>query len=223
MIGNKWDNYLKQEFNKDYFKELLSFVKKEYHEKTIYPKQNEVFNAFRYTDFDNVKVVILGQDPYHGPNQAEGLSFSVSNEVLKPPSLQNIFKELESDLKIPFPEHNSLKPWAKQGVLLLNAVLTVEEHKPTSHKDKGWEQFTDAVIQILNKKEEPIVFILWGSYARSKKTFITNPKHLIIESAHPSPFSARNGFFGSKPFSRTNDFLRKNHRKEIDWIFYFCA
>ena len=217
MIGNKWDNYLKQEFNKDYFKELLSFVKKEYHEKTIYPKQNEVFNAFRYTDFDNVKVVILGQDPYHGPNQAEGLSFSVSNEVLKPPSLQNIFKELESDLKIPFPEHNSLKPWAKQGVLLLNAVLTVEEHKPTSHKDKGWEQFTDAVIQILNKKEEPIVFILWGSYARSKKIFITNPKHLIIESAHPSPFSARNGFFGSKPFSRTNDFLRKNHRKEIDW------
>ena len=217
MIGNKWDNYLKQEFNKDYFKELLSFVKKEYHEKTIYPKQNEVFNAFRYTDFDNVKVVILGQDPYHGPNQAEGLSFSVSNEVLKPPPLQNIFKELESDLKIPFPEHNSLKPWAKQGVLLLNAVLTVEEHKPTSHKDKGWEQFTDAVIQILNKKEEPIVFILWGSYARSKKTFITNPKHLIIESAHPSPFSARNGFFGSKPFSRTNDFLRKNHRKEIDW------
>lgn len=217
MIGNKWDYYLKQEFDKDYFKELLSFVKKEYHEKTIYPKQNEVFNAFRYTDFDNVKVVILGQDPYHGPNQAEGLSFSVSNEVLKPPSLQNIFKELESDLKIPFPEHNSLKPWAKQGVLLLNAVLTVEEHKPTSHKDKGWEQFTDAVIQILNKKEEPIVFILWGSYARSKKIYITNPKHLIIESAHPSPFSARNGFFGSKPFSRTNDFLRKNHRKEIDW------
>ena len=217
MIGNKWDYYLKQEFDKDYFKELLSFVKKEYHEKTIYPKQNEVFNAFRYTDFDNVKVVILGQDPYHGPNQAEGLSFSVSNEVLKPPSLQNIFKELASDLKIPFPEHNSLKPWAKQGVLLLNAVLTVEEHKPTSHKDKGWEQFTDAVIQILNKKEEPIVFILWGSYARSKKIYITNPKHLIIESAHPSPFSARNGFFGSKPFSRTNDFLRKNHRKEIDW------
>ena len=217
MIGNKWDYYLKQEFDKDYFKELLSFVKKEYHEKTIYPKQNEVFNAFRYTDFDNVKVVILGQDPYHGPNQAEGLSFSVSNEVLKPPSLQNIFKELESDLGTPFPEHNSLKPWAKQGVLLLNAVLTVEEHKPTSHKDKGWEQFTDAVIQILNKKEEPIVFILWGSYARSKKAFITNPKHLIIESAHPSPFSARNGFFGSKPFSRTNEFLRKTNQKEIDW------
>ena len=217
MIGNNWDNYLKQEFNKDYFKELLSFVKKEYHEKTIYPKQNEVFNAFRYTDFDNVKVVILGQDPYHGPNQAEGLSFSVSNEVLKPPSLQNIFKELESDLGIPFPEHNSLKPWAKQGVLLLNAVLTVEEHKPTSHKDQGWEIFTDAVIKKLNERDKPIVFILWGAYARSKKNYITNPIHLVIESAHPSPFSARNGFFGSKPFSKTNDFLKKNGIKEIDW------
>ncbi len=217
MIGNKWDIYLKQEFEKEYFKNLLSFVKEEYHNKTIYPKQNEVFNAFRYTDFDDVKVVILGQDPYHGPNQAEGLSFSVSNEVLKPPSLQNIFKELESDLKIPFPEHNSLKPWAKQGVLLLNAVLTVEEHKPTSHKDKGWENFTDAIIEILNKKEDPIVFILWGSYARSKKSLITNPKHFVIESAHPSPFSARNGFFGSKPFSRTNEFLKKNGIKEIDW------
>ena len=217
MIGNKWDYYLKQEFDKDYFKELLSFVKKEYHEKTIYPKQNEVFNAFRYTDFDNVKVVILGQDPYHGPNQAEGLSFSVSNEVLKPPSLQNIFKELESDLKIPFPEVNSLKPWAKQGVLLLNAVLTVEEHKPTSHKNKGWETFTDDVIKLINQKQTPVVFILWGSYAREKKKLITNPIHLVIESAHPSPFSARNGFFGSKPFSKTNDFLKKNGIKEIDW------
>ena len=217
MIGNKWDNILNEEYNKDYFKNLIDFVKKEYKEKTIYPKQNEVFNAFRYTDFDNVKVVILGQDPYHGPNQAEGLSFSVSNEVLKPPSLKNIFKELESDLKIPFPEHNSLKPWAKQGVLLLNAVLTVEEHKPTSHKDKGWETFTNSVIKILNKREKPIVFILWGSYAKKKKEFITNPKHYIIESAHPSPFSARNGFFGSKPFSKTNEFLRKNDIKEINW------
>ena len=217
MIGNDWDILLQDEYQKEYFKKLLNFVKKEYQTKTIYPKQNEVFNAFRYTDFDDVKVVILGQDPYHGPNQAEGLSFSVSNEVLKPPSLQNIFKELESDLKIPFPEHNSLKPWAKQGVLLLNAVLTVEEHKPTSHKDKGWENFTDAIIEILNKKEDPIVFILWGSYARSKKSLITNPKHLVIESAHPSPFSARNGFFGSKPFSKTNEFLKKNGIKEIDW------
>ena len=217
MIGNNWDSLLKEEYQKEYFKNLLDFIKKEYKEKTIYPKQNEVFNAFRYTDFSNVKVVILGQDPYHGPDQAEGLSFSVKNEVLKPPSLQNIFKELESDLGIPFPKHNSLKPWAKQGVLLLNAVLTVEEHKPTSHKDKGWETFTDDIIKIINKKEEPVVFILWGAYARAKKELITNPKHLIIESAHPSPFSARNGFFGSRPFSRTNEFLRKNNEKEIDW------
>lgn len=217
MIGNKWDEILKEEFNKDYFKELISFVKKEYKEKTIYPKENEVFNAFRYTDFDNVKVIILGQDPYHGPNQAEGLSFSVSNDVLKPPSLQNIFKELESDLGIPFPQKNSLKPWAKQGVLLLNAVLTVEEHKPTSHKDKGWETFTDDVIKTLNKKKEPVVFILWGAYAKAKKALITDSRHYIIESAHPSPFSARNGFFGSRPFSKTNEFLKKNNLKEIDW------
>ena len=217
MIGNDWDVLLKDEYNKEYFQNLLEFIKKEYQEKTIYPKQNEVFNAFRYTSFDNVKVVILGQDPYHGPNQAEGLSFSVSNEVLKPPSLQNIFKELETDLGIPFPKSNSLKPWARQGVLLLNAVLTVEEHKPTSHKDKGWEIFTDDVIKMLNKKEEPVVFILWGAYARNKKALITNPKHLIIESAHPSPFSARNGFFGSKPFSKTNKFLKDNNIKEIDW------
>ena len=217
MIGNSWDNKLSEEYKKEYFIELMNFVKDEYEKKTIYPKKNEVFNAFRYTDFDNVKVVILGQDPYHGPNQAEGLSFSVSNEVLKPPSLQNIFKELESDLGIHFPKSNSLKPWAKQCVLLLNAVLTVEEHKPTSHKGRGWETFTDDVIKILNEKEEPLVFILWGAYARSKKELITNPKHLIIESAHPSPFSARNGFFGSKPFSRTNAFLKSNGLKEIDW------
>ena len=217
MIGNKWDELLSEEYKKEYFINLLDFIKNEYKTKTIYPKQNEVFNAFRYTDYDNVKVVILGQDPYHGPNQAEGLSFSVSNEVLKPPSLKNIFKELESDLKIPFPEVNSLKKWAKEGVLLLNAVLTVEEHKPTSHKDKGWEIFTDDVIKLLNKKETPIVFILWGNYARSKKKLITNPKHLVLESAHPSPFSAYNGFFGSKPFSKTNEFLKKNNIKEIDW------
>lgn len=217
MIGNQWDHYLENEYKKEYFQELLDFIKEEYKNKTIYPKQNEVFNAFRYTDYQDIKVVILGQDPYHGINQAEGLSFSVKDEVLKPPSLKNIFKELKSDLGIPFPEHNSLKPWAKQGVLLLNAVLTVEEHKPTSHKDRGWENFTDAVIKVLNERDKPIVFILWGSYARSKKTYITNPIHLVIESAHPSPFSARNGFFGSKPFSKTNEFLKKNGIKEIDW------
>ncbi len=217
MIGNNWDTILKEEFEKDYFKELMKFVSQEYKNKTIYPKQSDVFNAFRYTDFDNVKVVILGQDPYHGPNQAEGLSFSVSNDVLKPPSLKNIFKELESDLQIPFPEHNSLKPWAKEGALLLNAVLTVEEHNPTSHKDHGWETFTDDIIKIINNKKTPVVFILWGSYARNKKSLITNPIHYVIESPHPSPFSAYSGFFGSKPFSKTNNFLKSKGLKEINW------
>lgn len=217
MIGNNWDILLEDEYKKEYFVNLIDFLKKEYKEKTIYPKQNEIFNAFRYTSYDDVKVVIIGQDPYHGPKQAEGLSFSVSNDVLKPPSLHNIFKELQSDLGIPFPEHNSLIPWAREGVLLLNAVLTVEEHKPASHSKIGWEMFTDHVIEILNKREKPIVFILWGAFARSKKALITNPNHYIIESAHPSPFSARNGFFGSKPFSKTNKFLRENNIKEIDW------
>ncbi|MBO5120421.1 MAG: uracil-DNA glycosylase [Bacilli bacterium] len=217
MIGNSWDKLLEEEYKKDYFVNLMEFVKNEYKNKTIYPKQNEVFNAFRYTSFEDVKVVILGQDPYHGPNQAEGLSFSVSNEVLKPPSLKNIFKELESDLGIQFPEANSLIPWAKEGVLLLNAVLTVQEHTPTSHKDKGWETFTDNVIKVLNKKTTPVVFILWGSYARNKKELITNPLHYIIESPHPSPFSARTGFFGSKPFSKTNEYLKSKGIKEINW------
>lgn len=217
MIGNSWDYYLEDEYKKEYFNELLKYVSSEYERKIIYPKKNEIFNAFRYTDFENVKVVILGQDPYHGPNQAEGLSFSVSNKVTKPPSLQNIFKELEDDLGIPFPKHNSLKPWAKEGILLLNAVLTVEEHNPTSHKGKGWEMFTDEVIRIINEKKTPVVFILWGSYAREKKSLITNDIHYIIESPHPSPFSAHNGFFGSKPFSKTNKFLNMNGMKEINW------
>ena len=217
MIGNNWDKLLEDEYKNEYFVNMIEYLKKEYKEKTIYPKQNEIFNAFRYTSYDDVKVVIIGQDPYHGPKQAEGLSFSVSNDVLKPPSLQNIFKELESDLGIPFPKHNSLIPWAREGVLLLNAVLTVEEHKPASHSKIGWEMFTDHVIEVLNKREKPIVFILWGAFARSKKVLITNPNHYIIESAHPSPFSARNGFFGSKPFSKTNEFLNKHNIKEINW------
>lgn len=217
MIGNSWDIYLKEEFQKSYFQDLLKFVNQEYKDKVIFPPKNEIFNAFRYTPYEDVKVVILGQDPYHGINQAQGLSFSVRDTVKKPPSLQNIFKELEEDLGIPFPQHNSLIPWTKQGVMLLNSVLTVEKDKAASHKDKGWEQFTDAVIHILNDKEEPIVFILWGSYARAKKSYITNPKHYIIESAHPSPFSAYNGFFGSRPFSKTNSFLEKSGKKTIDW------
>ena len=217
MIGNSWDLYLKSEFEKPYFKELIRYVDKEYQEKTIYPPKNEIFNAFRYTEYENLKVVILGQDPYHGENQAEGLSFSVSNEVNRPPSLQNIFKELESDLNIKISNNNSLIPWAQEGILLLNAVLTVEKSKPASHQKKGWEMFTDEVIKIINEKETPVVFILWGTYARNKKSLITSKIHHIIESPHPSPFSAYNGFFGSKPFSKTNQFLKENNLKEINW------
>ena len=217
MIGNDWDIILKEEMEKSYFKNLLNIIKHEYETKTIYPKQTEIFKAFRNTSYKDTKVVILGQDPYHGVNQAEGLSFSVKNCVRKPPSLQNIFKEMESDLGIPFPTSNSLIPWAEEGVLLLNTVLTVQESHPASHKDIGWEQFTDEVIKKLNEKETPVVFILWGNFARNKKKLITNPNHYVIESAHPSPFSAYNGFFGSRPFSKTNAFLKSQGLKEIDW------
>ena len=217
MIGNDWDEYLKDEYEKEYFKRLINFIDSEYKSKNIYPKKSEIFSAFRYTSYENTKVLILGQDPYHGENQAEGLSFSVKNCVKKPPSLQNIFKELENDLGYKFPNNNSLIPWAKEGVLLLNTVLTVEEKKPASHKEQGWETFTDEVIKVLNKKEQPVVFILWGNFAKSKKKLITNSIHYIIESAHPSPFSAYNGFFGSKPFSKTNEFLKLKGIKEINW------
>lgn len=217
MIGNDWDNVLEEEVNKDYFKNLLEFIKKEYEQKTIYPKQTEIFKAFRNTSYQNTKVVILGQDPYHGINQAEGLSFSVKEGINKPPSLQNIFKELNSDLGYNIPQTGSLVPWAEEGVLLLNTVLTVEANKPASHKDLGWEKFTDEVIKKVNEKTTPVVFILWGSFARSKKSFITNPIHYIVESPHPSPFSAYNGFFGSKPFSKTNNFLISNGLKPINW------
>lgn len=217
MIGNDWDNYLQDEYTKPYFQELLSFVDDEYHHKTIYPKKNEIFNAFRYTPYEKVKVVILGQDPYHGYQQAQGLSFSVRDGIPKPPSLQNIFKELHDDIGCPIPTTSSLIPWADQGVLLLNSVLTVEANKAASHKGRGWEIFTDEVISILNNKDTPVVFILWGGYARSKKKLITNPLHYIVESAHPSPLSAYNGFFGSKPFSKTNEFLIAHHDKPINW------
>ena len=217
MIGNDWDNYLQEEYTKPYFQELLSFVDDEYHHKTIYPKKNEIFNAFRYTPYEKVKVVILGQDPYHGYQQAQGLYFSVRDGIPKPPSLQNIFKELHDDIGCPIPTTSSLIPWADQGVLLLNSVLTVEANKAASHKGRGWEIFTDEVISILNNKDTPVVFILWGGYARSKKKLITNPLHYIVESAHPSPLSAYNGFFGSKPFSKTNEFLIAHHDKPINW------
>ena len=196
---------------------LLSKINTEYKNKTIYPKKEEVFKAFRLTSYENTKVVILGQDPYHGPGQAEGLSFSVRNGIQKPPSLQNIFKELKDDLGYDVPESGSLTNWAEEGVLLLNAVLTVEGGHAASHQGIGWEMFTDAVISKLNQKETPVVFIFWGSFARAKKKLITNNKHLVIESAHPSPLSAYNGFFGSRPFSKANDFLLKNGIKPINW------
>ena len=208
---------MEQEFKKEYFYKLLKFFKKKYKIKTIYPPKNEVFKAFRYTTYKNLKVVILGQDPYHGEGEAEGLSFSVKEGIKKPPSLVNIFKELNDDLGCSIPRSGSLVSGAKQGVLLLNTVLTVIKDQAASHKNIGWETFTDEVIKLINKKDEPVVFILWGGFARSKKKLITNPKHLIIESAHPSPLSAYNGFFGSKPFSKTNNFLIKNNLKPINW------
>ena len=217
MLGNDWDDILKKEINKDYFVELLERVVKEYSTKTIYPKKEEVFKAFRLTSYKNTKVVILGQDPYHGVGQAEGLSFSVKKGVLKPPSLQNIFKELNSDLGYEIPSDGSLVKWAEEGVLLLNAVLTVESGKAASHQGLGWELFTDEVIRKLNDKKTPVVFILWGSFARAKKKLITNPIHCIIESPHPSPLSAYNGFFGSKPFSKANNFLEKTKQTPINW------
>ena len=216
MINKKWDIILDNEFNKDYFKKLKSYIDDEYKEKIIYPKYENIFNALKLTDYDDVKVVILGQDPYHGENEAHGLSFSVTDGVKMPPSLRNIFKELENDLNIKR-NKTDLTDWAKQGVLLLNAILTVVKDTPLSHKDKGWEIFTDKIIEELGKREEPIVFILWGNYARSKKKLISNKNHLIIESAHPSPLSASRGFFGSCPFSKTNDFLKKNNIDEIKW------
>jgi len=217
MIGNDWDNILNEEINKEYFKNLLELINKEYNTKKIYPKKSEIFKAFRNTSYEETKVVILGQDPYHGENQAEGLSFSVKDGISKPPSLQNIFKELNSDLGYDIPQKGSLVHWTEEGVLLLNAVLTVEAGIPASHKNLGWENFTDEVIKKLNEKTTPIVFILWGSFARSKKTFITNPNHYVIESPHPSPFSAYNGFFGSKPFSKTNNFLISKGLKPVNW------
>ena len=207
MITEKWDKILEEEYKKDYFINMLKTLQIEYRTKTIFPPKHDIFKALRLTDYDNIKIVILGQDPYHGTGEAEGLSFSVQDGIRKPPSLRNIFKELKDDLGYTEPESGSLVKWAKEGVLLLNSLLTVEKDKPLSHKKLGWETFTDEIIKKINEKETPVVFILWGAYARSKKVYITNTNHFIIESAHPSPFSARNGFFGSKPFSRDNNFL----------------
>lgn len=216
MITKNWDNILKDEYNKDYFKRLRSFLKEEYSTKICYPKKEEIFNALKYTNYEDVKVVILGQDPYHGENEAHGFCFSVRNAVRRPPSLNNILKELYDDLKIVRKE-NELTSWAEQGVLLLNSVLTVVKDTPLSHRGIGWEEFTDSIIKKINEKDSTVVYILWGSYARSKKYLIINPKHYVIESAHPSPLSANKGFFGSKPFSKTNEILIKNNMKPINW------
>jgi uracil-DNA glycosylase len=216
MINKKWDIILKDEFAEEYFKNLGNYVKKVYAEKVVYPPYKDIFNALRYTDYDEVKVVILGQDPYHGEHEAHGLSFSVQEGVKRPPSLNNIFKELYNDLGIKRTDNN-LTDWAKQGVLLLNAIMTVEKDKPLSHKGIGWERFTDTIIQKLNERDKPVVFVLWGSFARSKKEMITNPIHYVIESPHPSPLSASHGFFGSKPFSKINNFLESKNIPKINW------
>lgn len=216
MINKKWDLLLKDEMKKDYFKELGIFVKNEYNKKTVYPEYKDIFKTLRLTDYDEVKVVILGQDPYHGENEAHGLSFSVPQGIKMPPSLLNIFKELYNDLGIKRTK-TDLTDWGEQGVLLLNSILTVVKDSPLSHKNKGWEIFTDRLIELLGEREKPMVFILWGNYARSKKELIKNKNHLIIENVHPSPLSASRGFFGSKPFSKTNNFLIKNNIKPIKW------
>ena len=216
MKNTKWYSLLSKEYEKEYFVNLQNFVRNEYKNKTIFPPASSVFKALELSDYDKVKVVILGQDPYHGIGEAQGLSFSVPVDVRRPPSLRNIFVELENDLGIKR-DKNDLSDWASQGVLLLNSILTVQMDTPLSHKDKGWEVFTDEIIKLVNKKETPVVFILWGSYARSKKVLIDNPIHYVIESVHPSPLSASRGFFGSKPFSKTNSFLEKNKIEGIKW------
>lgn len=219
VVTNDWTPVMKQESQKPYYQKLTEFVKSEYvgTEHIIYPPSEDIFNALNLTPLKEVKAVILGQDPYHDENQAHGLCFSVQPGVKVPPSLVNIYKELQDDLGLKIPNNGYLVKWAKQGVLMLNTVLTVRAHQANSHKGKGWEKFTDAIIQAVNEQDRPIVFILWGKNARDKKKMLTNPKHLILESAHPSPLSAYNGFFGSKPFSKTNNFLKEHNIEPIDW------
>lgn len=217
QIGNDWDEKLKVVWESEGFKKFMTIVEQEYNTKEIFPPKNYIFNALKLTPYQNTKVVIVGQDPYHGVGEAHGLSFSVQEGIKVPPSLKNIYKELEDDLGIPSRVSGDLTGWAKEGVLLLNAVLTVVKDTPASHKNLGWERLTDYIIKVLNEKEEPVVFILWGNFAKAKKELITNPKHLVLTSAHPSPFSANYGFFGSKPFSKTNEFLQKNNLNPIDW------
>lgn len=216
-LGNDWDNILADEWEKPYYKQLRAFLKKEYSTRRIYPHMNDIFNALKLTSFEDTKVVIIGQDPYHGPGQAHGLCFSVKKGVPHPPSLKNIFKELNSDVGKEIPAHGELTEWAKQGVLLLNNVLTVQEGNPTSHKGMGWEIFTDRVIFELNRKETPVVFLLWGAHAQKKAEIITNPIHKKLACVHPSPLSASRGFFGCRHFSKTNEILKASGLDEICW------
>ncbi|MGT2865859.1 uracil-DNA glycosylase [Streptococcus fryi] len=216
MKHSRWHDLIKKELPDGYYAQINQFMDKVYAQARIYPPRDKVFNAIQTTDLGDVKVVILGQDPYHGPNQAQGLSFSVPNHIPAPPSLQNILKELSDDIGVK--ANHDLTAWAEQGVLLLNACLTVPEHQPNGHANLIWEPFTDAIIKVVNQKDSPVVFILWGGYARKKKGLITNPRHLIIESAHPSPLSAYRGFFGSKPFSQANAFLKQHRLEEINWL-----
>ncbi|WP_462314993.1 uracil-DNA glycosylase [Methanobrevibacter sp.] len=217
MIGNDWDEALKAEFKKEYFIKIMDFVDKEYSTKTIYPPHEEIFNAFKFTPLSNVKVVILGQDPYHEAGQAHGLAFSTPDGRPIPRSLKNIFKEINAEYGYPIPESGCLEKWAKQGVFLLNTVLTVEDGNANSHSKCGWQTFTDNVIEILNKQNQPIVFLLWGKQAEKKKELITNPNHLVLITSHPSPFSARRGFLGCNHFKLANEFLKENNKEEIDW------
>lgn len=216
-IGNDWDQLLEEEFKKDYYLKLREFLKTEYSTRVIYPGMYDIFNALKATAYKDVKVVIIGQDPYHEPGQAHGMCFSVKPGVPVPPSLVNIYKELNAELGIPIPQDGYLQGWAEQGVLLLNAVLTVREHAANSHKGKGWEQLTDRIIQLLGERPEPIVFMLWGANARAKKVFVKAPNHLVLESVHPSPLSAYNGFFGNGHFVKCNEFLKARGMEPIDW------
>jgi len=216
-IEQSWYSLLENEFNKEYFNKLRTFVKLEYKQKNIFPPAKLIFNAFNLTPVEKVKVIIIGQDPYHGENQAHGLSFSVPKGVKIPPSLINIYKELNDDIGKTIPNHGFLEDWANQGVLLLNSVLTVESGKANSHKNIGWEQFTESAIELISKKKEKLVFLLWGSYAHKKEAFIDTGKHLVLKSVHPSPLSAYNGFFGNKHFSKTNSYLKENNIGVINW------
>ncbi|MDD2301295.1 MAG: uracil-DNA glycosylase [Eubacteriales bacterium] len=216
-LGNDWDALLAEEFSKDYYRKLRAFLKSEYETRTIYPDMHDIFNALKATSYGNTRVVILGQDPYHGQGQAHGMCFSVQPGVPKPPSLVNVFKELQADLGVAPPSHGHLIHWARQGVLMLNTVLTVRAGSPNSHKGKGWETFTDEVIRLLDRRERPMVFLLWGANARAKKALIDNPSHLILEAAHPSPLSAHNGFFGCRHFSGANAFLQREGMGTVDW------